>query len=146
MTIDDHNELEAIRQVKSRYFRLMDTQQFDQWHTCFTDDISALYEGVPRAADDLPTDIEIQSCAALVDGVRSLMTGAQSIHQGYMPELELTGATTARGIWSMYDYVRLPTCNFQGWGHYHEEYVKEGAQWKIKKIHLTRLHTEEEWL
>ena len=103
MTIDDHNELEAIRQVKSRYFRLMDTQQFDQWHTCFTDDISALYEGVPRAADDLPTDIEIQGCAALVDGVRSLMTGAQSIHQGYMPELELTSATTARGIWSMYD-------------------------------------------
>ena len=51
MTIDDLHDLEAIRQLKSRYFRLMDTQQFDQWHTCFTDDVSALYEGVPRAAD-----------------------------------------------------------------------------------------------
>ena len=115
MTLDDHNQLEAIRQLKSRYFRLMDTQQFDQWHTCFTDDVFARYEGVPRAAADLPLDIEIQGCEALVDGVRSLMTGAQSIHQGYMPELTLTSDTSATGIWSMYDYVMLPTCHFQGW-------------------------------
>jgi hypothetical protein len=146
MNIEQHNDLEAIRQLKSRYFRLMDTQQFDQWHTCFTDDVTALYEGAPRTADNLPTDIEIAGCAALVAGVKGLMTGAQSIHQGYMPEIELTSATTASAIWSMYDQVRLPTCIFQGWGHYHEDYVKQDGQWKIKKIHLTRLHTEEAWV
>ena len=146
MTNDQSDDLEAIRQLKSRYFRLMDTQQFDAWPSCFTDDVTALYEGVPRAADDLPMDIEISGCAALVAGVKQLMTGAQSIHQGYMPEIELTSATTATGIWSMYDQVRLPTCIFQGWGHYHEDYVKQEGEWKIKKIHLTRLHTEEDWL
>ena len=74
------------------------------------------------------------------------MTGAQSIHQGYMPEIELTSATTATGIWSMYDQVRLPTCIFEGWGHYSETYIKENGAWKIKSIHLTRLHTEENWI
>ncbi len=146
MTIDQHNDLEAIRQLKARYFRLMDTRQWDLLSECFAADVSAVYEGAPRASEDLPRDIKIEGRDALVDGIRTLMTGAKSIHQGYMPEIELTGPTTARGVWSMFDDVRLPTCNFKGWGHYHEDYVKEDGRWKMKKIHLTRLHTEEEWL
>ena len=146
MNNEELDDLEAIRQVKSRYFRLMDTQQFDRWHECFTTDVTALYEGAPRAQDTLPTDIEIQGRDELVAGVKSLMTGAVSMHQGFMPEIELTSATTARAIWAMFDYVRLPTCHFKGWGHYHEDYVKENGHWLIKKIHLTRLHTEEIWI
>ena len=146
MTIDDMAELEAIRQLKARYFRLMDTQQWDTFGSCFTADISALYEGAPRANPDLPTEIGCEGREVLVDGIRTLMTGAQSIHQGFMPELELTGATTARGIWAMFDYVMLPTCHFKGWGHYHEEYVKEDGAWRMKKIYLPRLHTEENFL
>jgi hypothetical protein len=145
MNIDQFNDLEAIRQLKARYFRIMDTQQFDEWPVLFTEDVTALYEGAPRASDDLPTEIEIIGRDALVAGVKGLMTGAQSIHQGYMPEIELTSATTAHGVWSMYDQVRLPTCIFEGWGHYHEDYVKLDDGWKIKKIHLTRLHIEENW-
>lgn len=145
LTLDQMNEFEAIRQLKSRYFRLMDTQQWEPWADCFTADVSALYEGAPRAADNLPTDIGCEGREALVKGVSSLMTGAQSVHQGFMPELELTGPTTARGIWAMFDYVMLPTCHFKGWGHYHEEYVKEDGAWRFKKIRLTRLHTEEVW-
>lgn len=143
---DEFNDLEAIRQLKSRYFRLMDTQQFDDWHTCFTDDVTARYEGLPRASKDLPDVGEIEGNANLVAAVRALMTGAKSMHQGFMPEIELTSATTATGTWAMFDYVRLPTCHFKGWGHYFETYVKESDGWKIKSILLTRLHTEEDWV
>lgn len=146
MTIDQMNDLEAIRQVKARYFRLMDTQQWKEWESCFTADISAFYAGVPRARPDLPLDVGCEGRTTLVEGISKLMTGAQSIHQGFMPELELTSATTARGIWAMFDFVMLPTCHFKGWGHYHEDYVKEGGAWKLKKIRLTRLHTEEKFL
>ena len=145
MNLEQHNELEAIRQLKSRYFRLMDTQQWADWAHCFTDDISAFYEGAPRVSADAPTDIGCEGKQALLDGVSQLMKGAVSMHQGFMPEIELTSPTTAKAIWAMFDYVRLPTCAFKGWGHYHEDYVKEGEEWKLKKIHLTRLHTEEEW-
>ena len=146
MTLEDMNELEAIRQLKARYFRLMDTQDWEQFPGCFTADVHAHYEGVPRASEDLPLDIKIDGRDELVDGIRTLMTGAQSMHQGFMPELELTGADSARGIWSMFDYVRLPTSHFKGWGHYHEIYAREAGVWRIKSIHLTRLHTEEVFL
>jgi 3-phenylpropionate/cinnamic acid dioxygenase small subunit len=139
-------DLEDIRQLKSRYFRLMDTQQWEPWRECFTEDISARYEGAPRARPDMSTDIGCEGRAALYDGVKGLLTGAVSMHQGFMPEITLTSATTARAIWAMFDYVRLPTCHFKGWGHYHEEYVKEASGWKIRRIHLTRLHTEEVWV
>jgi hypothetical protein len=106
----------------------------------------ASYEGAPRANPQLPTTVTLEGRSQLVKGISSLLTGAQSIHQGFMPELELTGATTARGIWAMFDYVMLPTCEFKGWGHYNEEYVKEGKEWKMRRIHLTRLHTSEKFL
>ena len=79
MNIDQHNDLEAIRQLKARYFRLMDTQQWRNFSDCFTADVFARYEGAPRASDDLPTEIEIKGREALVDGIKSLMTGAKSM-------------------------------------------------------------------
>ena len=139
-------DFEQIRVLKSRYFRLMDTQKWDSWHDCFTDDIAATYEGAPRVSADEPTDIHIVGREELVEGVKKLMTGAKSMHQGFMPEIEFMGENKAKAIWAMFDYVRLPTCNFKGWGHYHEEYLKDSNRWRIQKIHLTRIHTEEEWV
>jgi hypothetical protein len=146
MTNDQMSDLEGIRQLKARYFRLMDTKQWEAWADCFTTDVSAMYEGAPRAKPELPDVVGLKGRAELVKGVSTLLASAKSVHQGFMPELELTSATTARGIWAMFDYVMLPTCDFKGWGHYHEEYVKEGGAWKIKKIYLTRLHTSETFL
>ncbi len=34
MNIDQHNDLEAIRQLKARYFRLMDTRQWELLRHC----------------------------------------------------------------------------------------------------------------
>lgn len=144
---DAASDLEAIRQLKARYFRLMDTKQWAKWEDCFTEDVSAVYEGVPRLSqEDEYERFALSGRRELVAGVMGLLReDVISIHQGFMPELELTGPATATGIWAMYDYLRLPRCTFQGWGHYHEEYAKQGDQWRIAKIHLTRLHTEEVW-
>jgi len=139
-------DLEQIQVLKARYFRLMDTQQWNDWHNCFTEDVAATYEGAPRVSINEPTEINIQGRENLVEGVKKLMTGAKSMHQGFMPEIEIIDDSKAKAIWAMFDYVRLPTCNFKGWGHYHEEYLRSSSGWKIRKIHLTRLHTEEEWI
>ena len=140
------DEIEAIKQLKARYFRHMDTRNWDEWRKCFTADITASYDGPPRLGKrDDPTEVSCSGRDNLVAAVSGLLVEARSIHQGYRPEIELTSATTATAIWSMYDFIRSPKGTFQGWGHYHEEYVKEESGWKIKKIKLTRLHVEETW-
>ena len=146
MNVDQHNDLEAIRRLKARYFRLLDTQDWENWTSCFTTDVVAIFEGAPRSSNDQPTENRVEGNELLAELCAQLLDGATTVHQGYMPEIELTSEAIATGIWSMYDNVRFPTCNFKGWGHYHDEYVKEDGQWRIKKTHLTRLHTEEDWL
>ena len=139
-------DIEEIRQLKARYFRLMDLQQWEEWQHCFTEDVSAFYGRSIRRRPDLPSDIGCEGRAALVKGVSGLLGEGKSIHQGFMPEIQLTSTTTAKGIWSMFDWVWIPTCQYRGWGHYYEDYVKENGVWKIKKIKLTRVHVEEVWL
>lgn len=139
-------EIEQIKQLKARYFRHMDTRNWEEFRKCFTADIVASYDGPPRMSKgDDPAEVACSGRDNLVAAISGLFTEARSIHQGYMPEIELTSATTATGIWSMWDFIRTPKGTFQGWGHYHEEYVKEGSDWKLKKIKLTRLHVEETW-
>jgi hypothetical protein len=69
---------------------------------------------------------------------RKLLAEVPTVHHGHMPEITLTGATTATGIWAMMDIVKLGD-GFRGYGHYHEEYVKIGGRWRIRRLRLTRL-------
>ena len=146
MNIEQLEDLEAIRQLKARYLRILDTKQWDSWADCFTSDVLAIFEGAPRSSKDHPVENRVEGNELIVELCRDLLAEPITIHQAFMPEIELTSATTATAIWAMFDNVKFATCNFKGWGHYHDEYVKDGGKWKIKKTHLIRLHTEEEWL
>ena len=86
------DEIEAIKQLKARYFRHMDTRNWDEWRKCFTADITASYDGPPRLGKrDDPTEVSCSGRDNLVAAVSGLLVEARSIHQGYMPEIELTG-------------------------------------------------------
>jgi hypothetical protein len=67
--------------------------------------------------------------------------GATTVHHGHMPEITLTGPDTATGTWALDDYSKLPGHGspslFHGQGHYHEEYVRTGAGWRISRSILT---------
>ena len=65
------------------------------------------------------------------------------MHQVHAPEIELTSATTATGVWALEDVVRLaPGLNLKGYGHYHETYEKIDGRWYIKSSKLTRLRED----
>ena len=65
------------------------------------------------------------------------------MHQVHAPEIELTSATTARGVWALEDVVRLaPGVNLRGYGHYTETYEKVGGHWLITSSRLTRLRED----
>ena len=139
-------EIEQIKHLKARYFRYVDQKRWDEWNTLFTDDVVAVYQGVPGASKS--AGLIEASCtgrANLVAAASSSLSKGTSVHHGHMPEIELTSPTTARGTWAMVDYLLFPNFTFKGYGHYDEDYVKEGGQWKIKRILLTRLHCELDW-
>ena len=133
------DDIEAIKQLKARYFRFLDTKDWDGWGGVFATD--ALME-VPEA------DVVEQGREAIVAAVSGALEGTTTVHHGHMPEIELTGPDTARGIWAMFDYVEWPAAEggdrigLQGYGHYHEEYVREDGEWRIAKTRLVRLRVD----
>lgn len=129
-------DVEAIKQLKARYFRLMDEKRWDEWGQVFTHD--ATLDTTEDAKDALVTGRDAIQ-AFVSQSVADLIT----VHQGHMPEIELTGERTARGIWAMEDYLELASdASFQihGRGHYREEYAKgDDDVWRIASLKLTRL-------
>ena len=131
-------ELEAIKQLKARYFRLMDTKQWLPFSQVFTDDV------VVDVSHDKQTPAHtIRGRADVVDFIRKAVGKATTVHHGHMPEIELLSPTEARGIWAMYDYVEFkPSRGIRGYGHYHEEYRKEKGGWRIRALKLTRIRLD----
>ena len=129
------DDLEAIRQLKARYFRTMDTKDWAAMREVFTDDVAI---DTTEAGGPAMTGAD-QFVAFLGD----TLAGAVTVHQGHMPEITLTTPTTATGIWALNDVIVWPTgMRLDGYGHYHETYVKVGSEWKISSSTLTRLHID----
>src|SRR5579871_6553114 len=97
-------EIEQIKKLKARYFRLMDTKQWERYRALFTDDLCVFIEDAiepdpnaepfKRSADEFVRYVS-----------QSALPSAVSAHHGHMPEIELTSATTAFGVWAMFDWV-----------------------------------------
>lgn len=136
MPSDELADLEAIRQLKARYFRLLDTRDWDGLVGVFTDPVEI---DVRQDGGGLTT-----SPREFVASVRESLAGAVTVHHGHMPELELTSASSATGIWAMEDRIWFPdgapVSRLIGYGHYHETYRRTDDGWRIASMRLTRLH------
>jgi len=129
-------DIEEIKRLKARYFRSVDTKDVATFRDLFTEDATFEALGRVRRGRD-----EIVAQSSLVD------PGVRTVHHGHMPEIEITGPTTARGIWAMLDDVVFEPVDgrrrrARGYGHYHEEYVKRDGRWYIATLSLTRLRIE----
>jgi uncharacterized protein (TIGR02246 family) len=127
-------EIAAIQQLKARYFRLMDTKQWDAFGELFT--LDATLSASPDPNETFTGRAEI------VRRVSAALRNATTVHHGHMPEIALIGPNAATGIWAMYDFVEMPELVLNGWGHYHEEYVKQDGAWRIRRSRLTRLRLD----
>ena len=132
---------EEIRQLKARYFRLVDTKAWPEFRALFTDDATLHYP----EAHPTPNPIEVAH-PMIVASLRN----ATSVHHGHMPEIQVIDADNATGIWSMEDQVYMhgdaakgtPPVTILGAGHYHETYRQVNGEWKIASLVLTRLRHE----
>ena len=131
-------DLDAIHQLKSRYFRMMDTKDWDGLAAVFTDDVVIDMTGEGAGVT--------RSVAEYMPFLRNAIEPVLTVHHGHMPEITFTSATTATGIWAMEDKLWWPEGNpikhLHGYGHYHETYEKGADGWRIKTMRLSRLHRE----
>ena len=129
------DDIEAIKQLKARYFRTMDTKDWGAMRLVFSDDV------VMDSTD---------SGGAVVTGADNCMVFLKraladviTVHHGHTPEIELSSATTAAGIWAMEDMLRWSDGKeLHGYGHYHESYEKFDGNWYIKALKLSRLRVD----
>jgi uncharacterized protein (TIGR02246 family) len=132
------DDIEAIKQLKARYFRLMDTKDWDGMAQVFAPDVQIDMTGedgtVHSGVDDF------------MPYLRQNIADVVTVHHGHMPEITLLSETTARGIWAMEDKLwwpeGSPLVHLHGYGHYHETYEKADGQWRIKTLKLTRLRRD----
>ena len=140
----DAEAVEAIKNLKARYYRCMDTKQWDGWNDVFAEDATL---DTREEAPELDIVVGRDNIIAFVSNV---LEGVTTCHHGHMPEIELTSDTTATGIWSMEDHLwvgegsPLPYRSMHGYGHYHETYEKVGGRWYIKTLKLTRIRIDAE--
>jgi len=129
------DDIEAIKQLKGRYCRTMDTKDWPAMRQVFTDDVEMdttdAGGGLMTGADDFMAFLS------------ETLDGVVTVHHCHMPEIDLTSATTAAGIWAMEDMLRWPDgTELHGFGHYHETYAKVDGHWRIKRSKLTRLRMD----
>jgi uncharacterized protein (TIGR02246 family) len=134
--MDAEDDVEAIRQLKARYFRMMDTKDWDGLAAVFTPDVVIDMTGEGAGVT--------RSVAEYMPFLRQHIEPVTTVHHGHMPEIQLTSPTTATGIWAMEDELwwppDSPIGHMHGYGHYHETYEKTADGWRIASMTLTRLH------
>jgi len=129
-------DIEAIKRVKYKYFRCLDSKLWDELAECFTEDATTNWASGKWTFHGVDAIVQFLS--------KTLRHNRISMHQGHHPEIELTSDTTARGIWSLQDYVIDTRGNtyLRGASFYYDEYVKVNGEWKIKLAGYDRIFEE----
>ena len=133
--------IEEIKMLKARYFRCLDAKDWDGWRKLVFCANSEML--VPEAQPEPVIGID-----RIITFVEQVLRGTVTIHHGHMPEISIQSDTEASGIWAMEDVIYWPKdrlaqsrySKLQGYGHYHERYVRESSGWRIQSLLLSRLH------
>lgn len=145
--------IEAIKNVKARYWYCMDTKDWAGLRDVFTDDVvfdmrgerafarGESQEGLPpaRAAGDSMVMVGADTIASFL---RTAVESWTTVHHGHAPIIEVTESDRGTGIWPLFDYIDDGRRAMKGYGHYHEEYRKVDGRWLISSVFLTRIRTD----
>ena len=141
--------IEEIKQVKSRYFRGVDTGDAELVRGILADDCVLDYRGCctdPATGHDfLPAMNIVMRGAASWSSEGLSAAGIVSTHHGHLGEVTVSSDTAASATWPMTDRLFMPGGPYGvmiGHGYYHETYEKVGGAWKIKTLRIQRIRVE----
>ena len=133
---DEVRQIEAIKQLKARYFRLMDLRDWERWQDVLTPDCTMTLAGDPPTV--------LAGRAAIVASAERHLGTRVGMHLGHMPEIELTGPASAAGAWSLLACSapipgagEPPPTAMMSFGRYEDVYRLEAdGSWRIAETRL----------
>ena len=123
----DVDSIEAIKRVKYRYLRALDTKHWDDFADTLAENIVGDY------GSSLGKEHHFTNRAELVEFMRTSMpAGVLTEHRVTHPEITVDG-DEAEATWYLQDRVIVPECNFMLFGaaFYHDRYRRTEDGWKI---------------
>ena len=133
----DPAEIEAIRQLKHAYFRLLDTKRFEELGALLNEDVTTAFQS---------GELSFTGRAAVVGFLTDSLGGSTIItmHNGHHPEIALTGPATASGTWYLEDRVIVHEHDYEIYGTaiYRDDYAKSDGQWRIRHTGYDRIFEE----
>ena len=137
MTPADLVEMEAIKAVKYRYLRAVDTRDWDLLVTTLTEDATSAYSS---------GKLSYEGRDAIVAFLRESMPEKDMLtsHKVHHPEIELTGPDTATARWALEDVVIIVPAGLtiRGAAYYEDRMVKVDRQWRIAHTGYRRVYEE----
>ena len=133
-------EIEAIKKLKARYQRAVDTKDWELMRSVLAPDATSVYSDGKYAFEGRDAIVEF-----LVNSMDD--PAIQSMHHAHTPEIEITSDTTATGTWYLEDFVLSARPSdgaphgtvLHGTGIYHDAYVKVGGEWQIQRTGYARI-------
>ncbi len=130
-------DIEAIKQLKHRYFHCCDRKQPDAVRCCFVDGPARIEFGRVGDYDDADALVHAFSELACQDHIVEM-------HHAQNPQIEITGKDTATGLWGLYYYMidtRQHTATQLG-GFYEDAYRRCERGWRIAASRFTVTSTQ----
>jgi len=138
--------IEQIRNLHARYWRFVDSQNWDAFGALFTAD---------AGFTEHLTGFHCEGAGEIQAAVAAFLNGATTVHHGHQSEIEVHDDGTADAIFVMEDYLIFPPgavnpgtgapmSTLHGYGHYVEKIVKVEGEWRFQQVDLYRVRVETE--
>ncbi len=127
--------IEEIKRLKARYSRYFDEKRWPEWADLLTENVQAWLTN-----DSAP----IEGRDPVVAYVSPRVADATTVHEVSMPDIRITGPTTADGTWDGLSLVDAPDGTTRRQWARHDDQYELGADgcWRIRAIRVTELRNE----
>ncbi|MCK0520415.1 nuclear transport factor 2 family protein [Williamsia sp. DF01-3] len=130
--LETFTQIEAIKQLKYRYLRALDTKAWEEFETTLAEDVTG----------DYGDSLSFTTRAQLVDFMKSSLGAAVlTEHRVDHPEITVDG-NEATGRWYLQDRVIVADFNFMLFGaaFYNDRYIRTADGWKISATGYDRTY------
>jgi hypothetical protein len=137
--VSQRDEIDAILQLKYRYFRFLDTKDWESMSGLFVPEATSSYGDGKYSYEGRDAILKFLTESL---GRNTIMTA----HFGHHPEIAIESPERATGTWAFEDTV-IDTqfeITIRGAGFYSDVYVKRDGDWKLLSTGYRRTFEEME--